>query len=431
MSDTVIKIENLSKHYRLGVIGHGTLYRDLQSWWAKIRKKADPNSLIGVHSKNKNSEWICALNNINLDVKKGEILGVIGSNGSGKSTLLKVLSKVTSPTTGLIKYKGRIASLLEVGTGFHSELTGRENIFLNGAINGMNKREVSKKLDEIVDFAGVERFLDTPVKRYSSGMYVRLGFAVAAHLEPEILIIDEVLAVGDAEFQKKCLGKMKDVAQQGRTVVFVSHNMAAMQTLCNNGVLLNDGEIKFSGNIEDTIIAYKENSQIIFNDIEISKGIFDLKNHPNKQLKNLGVLKALTYCDNKLANTFYPGCSFKFEVEIRNKEDDNNTLFGFIIKTNDNEPIIGINNRHTGDIFTIKKGEIKTLSINLPDFPVYRNGIYWVDFFLGNRNTNYEIIENAFSFEIECFDIYKTANILDPKLNLILNKHATLKLLEK
>jgi lipopolysaccharide transport system ATP-binding protein len=257
MSDTVIKIENLSKHYRLGVIGHGTLYRDLQSWWAKIRKKADPNSLIGVHSKNKNSEWICALNNINLDVKKGEILGVIGSNGSGKSTLLKVLSKVTSPTTGLIKYKGRIASLLEVGTGFHSELTGRENIFLNGAINGMNKREVNKKLDEIVDFSGVEKFLDTPVKRYSSGMYVRLGFAVAAHLDPDILIVDEVLAVGDASFQKKAINKMQDVSEEeGRTVLFVSHNMDSIKQLCTKAILLQDGKIVKTGPTPEVINKY-------------------------------------------------------------------------------------------------------------------------------------------------------------------------------
>ena len=435
MKDVVVKVENLSKRYRIGLKEDtkdtlfGALGSVLKSPFRNLKRL---QKLTHFNNGQQNSDDIIwALKDVSFEVKRGEIIGIIGKNGAGKSTLLKILAQITHPTSGRVELNGRIASLLEVGTGFHPELTGRENIYLNGTILGMTKKEIDRKLDQIIDFSGVEIFLDTPVKRYSSGMRVRLAFAVAAHLEPEILIIDEVLAVGDAEFQKKCLGKMKDVAQQGRTVVFVSHNMAAMQTLCNNGVLLNDGEIKFSGNIEDTIIAYKENSQIIFNDIEISKGIFDLKNHPNKQLKNLGVLKALTYCDNKLANTFYPGCSFKFEVEIRNKEDDNNTLFGFIIKTNDNEPIIGINNRHTGDIFTIKKGEIKTLSINLPDFPVYRNGIYWVDFFLGNRNTNYEIIENAFSFEIECFDIYKTANILDPKLNLILNKHATLKLLEK
>jgi len=289
MSDTVIKIENLSKHYRLGVIGHGTLYRDLQSWWAKIRKKADPNSLIGAHSNNKNSEWICALNNINLDVKKGEVLGVIGSNGAGKSTLLKILSKVTSPTTGLIKYKGRIASLLEVGTGFHSELTGRENIFLNGAINGMNKREVNKKLDEIVDFAGIERFLDTPVKRYSSGMYVRLGFAVAAHLDPDILIVDEVLAVGDASFQKKAINKMEDVSkEEGRTVLFVSHNMDSIKQLCTRSVLLKNGGVLKEGPTNEVVEYYLEQAETEETGPEIN---FKSDVSKDFQILSFGILK--------------------------------------------------------------------------------------------------------------------------------------------
>ncbi|RWX51348.1 ABC-type polysaccharide/polyol phosphate transport system, ATPase component, partial [Candidatus Electrothrix marina] len=219
---TVISIENLWKEYRLGVIGHGTLTKDLQSWWAKVRGKEDPNSQIAPmmagQEKQIDGDHFWALQDVNLEVKEGEILGVIGKNGAGKSTLLKILSRVTAPTKGNIKVKGRIASLLEVGTGFHPELTGRENIFMNGAILGMSKWEIRNKLDEIIDFSGVEDFVDTPVKRYSSGMYVRLAFAVAAHLEPEILIIDEVLAVGDAEFQKKCTGKMKEVSGQGRTV---------------------------------------------------------------------------------------------------------------------------------------------------------------------------------------------------------------------
>lgn len=249
MSDTVIQIEGLWKEYRLGVIGHGTLTRDLQSWWAKLRGKEDPNSkiqpMLAGQEKQIEGDRFWALRDINLEVKEGEILGIIGRNGAGKSTLLKLLSRVTAPTKGQIKIKGRIASLLEVGTGFHPELTGRENIFMNGAILGMSKQEIKNKLDEIIDFSGVEKFIDTPVKRYSSGMYVRLAFAVAAHLEPEILVIDEVLAVGDAEFQKKCLGKMEEASKAGRTVLFVSHHMEMIESLCQRGVMLDSGNIDF------------------------------------------------------------------------------------------------------------------------------------------------------------------------------------------
>ena len=254
---TVIKIENLYKEYRLGVIGHGTLYRDLQSWWAKARGKPDPNSLLGMVNPNQGKNRILALKDINLDIENGEVLGIIGPNGAGKSTLLKILSKVTAPTRGTIKYKGRVSSLLEVGTGFHTELTGRENIYLNGAINGMNKKEVMKKLDEIVDFAGVEQFLDTPVKRYSSGMFVRLGFAVAAHLDPDILVVDEVLAVGDASFQKKAIGKMQDVSKdEGRTVLFVSHNMESIKNLCTRSILLKKGQVINNGPTKTVINSY-------------------------------------------------------------------------------------------------------------------------------------------------------------------------------
>ena len=260
---TVIKIENLYKEYRLGVIGHGTLYRDLQSWWAKLKGKEDPNSLLGGEymGNGKGNNQILALNNINLEIKAGEVLGIIGANGAGKSTLLKILSRVTAPTKGCIKVRGRIASLLEVGTGFHPELTGRENIYLNGAINGMSNSEVSRKLDEIVDFAGVEKFIDTPVKRYSTGMHVRLGFAVAAHLEPEIMVVDEVLAVGDASFQKKALGKMEDVSKEkGRTVLFVSHNMQSIKSLCSRAILLENGEQIFDSGSVDTVNEYLKRS---------------------------------------------------------------------------------------------------------------------------------------------------------------------------
>ncbi len=262
MSGAVIKVENLYKEYRLGTISHGTLYRDLQSWWAKMRGREDPNSVISTvpspDSRNPGNPHFLALRDVSFEVRRGEVLGIIGRNGAGKSTLLKILSEVTSPTRGTVKIKGRIASLLEVGTGFHPELTGRENIYLNGAILGMTKKETTKKFDEIVDFAEVEKFIDTPVKRYSSGMYVRLAFAVAAHLEPEILIVDEVLAVGDAQFQKKCLGKMGEVARGGRTVLFVSHNMEAVLTLCTEGIILISGEIARHGDIRAVVKHYNE-----------------------------------------------------------------------------------------------------------------------------------------------------------------------------
>jgi lipopolysaccharide transport system ATP-binding protein len=248
--NTVIKVNNVGKQYRLGQVGTGTLSHDLNRLWHQIRGKEDPYLQVGEmndRSVKGNSDWVWALKDINFEVKQGEVLGIIGKNGAGKSTLLKILSQVTSPTLGEIKIKGRIASLLEVGTGFHPELTGRENIFLNGAILGMTKAEIKSKLEEIVDFSGVEKYVDTPVKRYSSGMMVRLGFAVAAHLEPEILIVDEVLAVGDAEFQKKCVGKMKDVSGAGRTVLFVSHQMGIINQLCDRAILLKAGTVFADG----------------------------------------------------------------------------------------------------------------------------------------------------------------------------------------
>ena len=290
MSDVVIKVENLSKQYRLGTVGTGTLSHDLNRWWARVRGKPDPtlkvtqtnirdkktttehtenteieetasgsasaNFANSVVKSSSSSDYVWALKDINFEVKQGEVLGIIGKNGAGKSTLLKILSRVTAPTQGTAKLKGRVGSLLEVGVGFHPELTGRENIYLNGAIMGMTKAETAGKLDEIVEFSGCERYIDTPVKRYSSGMKVRLGFAVAAHLDPEILIVDEVLAVGDAEFQKKCLGKMGDVAKEGRTVLFVSHNMHALSFLCPKAMLLEDGTVRGGGPTHEMVREY-------------------------------------------------------------------------------------------------------------------------------------------------------------------------------
>ena len=275
MSNTVISVENLSKAYRLGQIGTGTLTNDLKVWWAKARGKSNP--LLKISQKDygdRNGEEVWALQDVSFRVGQGEVLGIIGRNGSGKSTLLKILSRITAPTSGQVKAKGRIASLLEVGTGFHPELTGRENIYLNGAILGMTKMEVYRKFDEIVAFAEVEKFIDTPVKRYSSGMYVRLAFAVAAHLEPEVLLVDEVLAVGDLEFQKKCLGKMGDVAKQGRTVLFVSHNMAAIQQLCTCCILLDKGGLVIKDNTQKVIGEY-----LIRNSLNTDASTINLENY--------------------------------------------------------------------------------------------------------------------------------------------------------
>ncbi|PHR96414.1 MAG: ABC transporter ATP-binding protein [Leeuwenhoekiella sp.] len=260
MSDIILKAENISKQYRLGTVGSGTLRDDFKRNWAKLRGKEDPFLKVGAvndRSQKSTEDYVWALRDINFEVKQGEVLGIIGKNGAGKSTLLKILSRVTAPTTGVIKSQGRIASLLEVGTGFHPELTGRENIYLNGAILGMTKAEINSKLDEIIEFSGCERYIDTPTKRYSSGMTVRLAFAVAAHLEPEILVVDEVLAVGDAEFQKKAIGKMQDISQgEGRTVLFVSHNMASVQSLCSRAILLQNGLITHSGTVLKIIEEY-------------------------------------------------------------------------------------------------------------------------------------------------------------------------------
>ena len=278
---TAIEFNNISKIYRLGLVSTGTLAHDLKRWWTvNIRGKEDPYLRIGEtndRSTKGESDYVWALKDIDFKVEQGDVVGIIGKNGAGKSTLLKILSKVTAPTTGTIRARGRIGSLLEVGTGFHPEMTGRENIYLNGAILGMTKAEITKKLDEIVDFSGCERYLDTPVKRYSSGMMVRLGFAVAAHLDPEILVVDEVLAVGDAEFQKKAIGKMQDVSKgEGRTVLFVSHNMTAVKNLCHNGVVLNNGKIDFAGRINDVIDFYlngqTERSKIRISEIKERQG---------------------------------------------------------------------------------------------------------------------------------------------------------------
>lgn len=348
MTNIAIKVENLSKAYQLGEIGTGTISRDLERWWARMRGNPDPFLKIGQAndrtSKAEKGEVVWSLKDINFEIEQGQAVGIIGRNGAGKSTLLKILSRVTSPTTGSVKIKGRVASLLEVGTGFHPELTGRENIFLNGAILGMRKAEIKHKFDEIVDFAGVEKYIDTPVKRYSSGMYVRLAFAVAAHLESEILIVDEVLAVGDAEFQKKCLGKMGDVSsKEGRTVLFVSHNMGAVKGLCSKGMLLTKGELQYYENVEVIISNYfkagnkSENTRIFGS--EYKNEIFELRQLTLKAINKTDVYDVLDEFDeiHLITDINLIKEDAKYDITYVLKGENGDPIFTFSHKNGNNQ----------------------------------------------------------------------------------------------
>ena len=314
----VIKTEHLSKEYRLGAIGSGTLRRDLQSWYAKRRGREDPNSIIGRPEYEKGDTFL-ALNDVNIEVKRGERVGIIGVNGAGKSTLLKLLSRVTSPSDGDFAYRGRIASMLEVGTGFHAELTGRENIYINGAILGMNRAEVSKKIDQIIEFSECEKFIDTPVKRYSSGMFVKLAFSVAAHLDAEIMIMDEVLAVGDMRFQKKCLKKMRQLAEEeDRTVLYVSHNMGTIQELCNRCIVLDHGKVIFDGEVDEAIKCYLGGENDEFYSVEYTDNKF--KDNVNVKTLNLEKVKY----NGRTSNIFYPGEEMLLELDWKNLSDIDN-----------------------------------------------------------------------------------------------------------
>lgn len=323
-----IKVEQVYKQYRLGLVGSGTMRDDLEGWWHRIRGKEDPTLKLGEENDRTSlgeTNYVWALKDVNFEVKQGEVLGIIGKNGAGKSTLLKLLSRVTAPTTGHIKVNGRIASLLEVGTGFHPELTGRENIFLNGAIMGMKKHEIARKLDEIVDFAGVERYLETPVKRYSSGMYVRLAFAVAAHLEPEILIVDEVLAVGDAEFQKKCLGKMGDISRsEGRTILFVSHNMDSISRLCDSCLFMKNGRIESRGDTDSIIQEYLRKETSLHS--HFAYGSF--KDAPGNELVRL-VDAAIVDAENVIRSSFYTDECVGVKITFDVLKDTEDLLCGF------------------------------------------------------------------------------------------------------
>lgn len=407
MSNIAIKFENISKQYRLGKIGTGTISHDLNRWWAKFRGKEDPYMKIGeVNRRDTKAEgdYVWALRDINLEVEQGEILGIIGKNGAGKSTLLKLLSRVTAPTTGQILVNGRIASLLEVGTGFHPEMTGRENIFMNGAIMGMTKAEIRRKFDEIVDFAGVEKYIDTPVKRYSSGMTVRLGFAVAAHLEPEILVVDEVLAVGDAEFQKKAIGKMQDVSkEQGRTVLFVSHNMAAVRNLCKKGIVLSDGMKILEDEVNIVVDYYLAETK---SDL-VKQVVIDDKYRPSYCSKDVEILEIELLNELQIATNEPIKIRLKLKVNNFSKKEAR---------------ITGMLNAQSGSRVGLFFSKHFQLPENSKSFDVVvtlnshnlAKGLYYFDFNIGSGDpstglTDFDLVYNTISFEV-IYDDYNNLN---------------------
>lgn len=391
MGKPVISVEHLSKSYRLGQIGTGTFAHDLNVWWAKVRGKPNPLSRIGeADHGNRDGESIWALKDVSFTVEQGEVLGIIGRNGAGKSTLLKILSRVTAPTSGRIRVKGRVASLLEVGTGFHPELTGRENIYLNGAILGMSRREINRKLDEIVDFAEIEKFIDTPVKRYSSGMYVRLAFAVAAHLEPEILVVDEVLAVGDAEFQKKCLGKMGDVASQGKTVLFVSHNMAAIRMLCSKSILLEGGEVKTIGNTQDIIATYLESTTRL---LKNEYSLYELSRNGD-----LGKSFRLTHIKFNGGQPVLHGEPLSIELEYETDKDWNAIAIGIGFNSMEGIRILSFDSDLIEIPFSIVAGAGQ-VSMNIDELCL-QPGIYFLDIAARYGKTSLDYLPACFQVEV-------------------------------
>jgi lipopolysaccharide transport system ATP-binding protein len=422
MPDTVISVEHLSKAYRLGQIGTGTLTNDLNVWWARVRGKPNPLLKIGQQDRSvrpsssggpsstksdgrstvrqgplrptKNEQdTIWALKDVSFEVKMGEVLGIIGRNGAGKSTLLKIITGVTAPTSGQIKAKGRVASLLEVGTGFHPELTGRENTYLNGAILGMTKAEVTRKFDEIVAFSEVEQFIDTPVKRYSSGMYVRLAFAVAAHLEPEILLVDEVLAVGDAEFQKKCLGKMGDIAEHGRTVLFVSHNMTAVRNLCGRVLLLGHGGVTLEGDAASVVAGYIGQGLASGADIDFSR----LAHSGSGEAKIVGA--RLTDVHGEPASQFYMDDGMAVRLSIEAAAPGLKLTHAVEILDSEGLPIY-----HFWDIDEQEKavasGSRREVVAYLPALELYPGG-YSITLWIGRKGTRIDRVENCLSFSVK------------------------------
>ena len=390
-----IQATNLSKKYRLGTIGMTSLREDLSRWWNRNKNeivKNDSNQAGIENSRMINDHEFWALHDLNFEIPQGEVVGLIGANGSGKSTLLKILSRITEPSQGEVKVRGKVASLLEVGTGFHAELTGRENIYVNGAILGMTRKEVDKKFDEIVDFAGVTDFIDTPIKRYSSGMTVRLGFAVAAHLDPDILIVDEVLAVGDAAFQKKCIGKMQSISSSGRTIIFVSHNMASVEALCTHGHMLEKGKLVKSGPINETISYYL--SKLDHNAAQQS--LEDKKREGSGEIKVRSI--RMLNSENQEIQTIPCGKVVSFEFQFqKNKEINGIPTFGVSVISSKGINVTWLNHKLTDQEIDLNKTEklifeIKRLSL--------APGSYYLTTFIGNNGSPVDWITKAFQFEV-------------------------------
>ena len=409
MSDIAIKFENISKQYRLGSIGTGTISHDLNRWWTmNIRGQEDPNLKVGQindRSSKALGSYVWALKDIDYEVKQGEILGIIGKNGAGKSTLLKILSRVTTPTTGRILAKGRIASLLEVGTGFHPEMTGRENIYMNGSIMGMHKSEITRKLDEIIDFAGVEKYIDTPVKRYSSGMTVRLGFAIAAHLEPEILVVDEVLAVGDAEFQKKAIGKMQDVSKgEGRTVLFVSHNMGAIKELCTTAFLLKNGQLSYSGKAPDVVREYLSSPVRISSQNDFQNDYSSRRGNGEARFTQITINNDALFVD--------PSEEIGVKVKIVVNENISELDFGMMVKGPLHDDAIANTGIHRLSQDLIEAGSNIEFELTLKS-NTFRTGLFPLYIWLGRKA---EMAEENYPFDI-----------IDSVYHLNLNSNKTVK----
>ena len=417
---TAIEFENISKQYRLGLVSTGTLSHDLNRFWqTKILRREDPYLKVGEtndRASKGNSDYVWALKDINFKVEQGDVVGIIGRNGAGKSTLLKLLSRVTAPTTGIIRAKGRIASLLEVGTGFHPEMTGRENIYMNGAIMGMTRAEISRKLDEIVDFSGCERYLDTPVKRYSSGMTVRLGFAIAAHLEPEILVVDEVLAVGDAEFQKKAIGKMQDVSKgEGRTVLFVSHNMGAVKNLCKTGILMDQGTIRNTGNVDEIVNEYLTANQTL--------STSDLSSFKERSGNGIIKIKKLEYKNSsgETTNTFKVGDELYIKINFEAEKSLDGISESFIdigINNEKNERVAWLSSKIFKKQLDYSKGELK---IKIPQM-MLNQGCYDVNLHCATNFGLSDWMKNIGHFEVVFGDFFKTGIVVpDSQGSSILN----------
>ena len=405
----IIKINNLYKEYKIGKVGSGTLYRDLQSLSAKLRGKEDPNSLLGINTSNNKIKSFFALENLNLEIERGSVVGIVGRNGAGKSTLLKIISKITSPTKGTIDIYGKVASLLEVGTGFHPELTGEENIYLNGSINGMTIREVKKSFDSIVDFAGIDKLLRTPVKRYSSGMIVRLGFSVAAHLNSEILIIDEVLSVGDVHFRKKAEKKLEEkISKEGKTILYVSHNMESIKKLCNKAALLDKGQLKLFSNVDDVLKKYLSNSQEL-----IFKNRIHLKQHSEEKIQILEFF--ITDDQNEAGYEFDRTKSFKINIIYKINDLIENNFVGFNIHTNTNHnniqpdtPVMQWSERHykklkmdNNDI--IKKNGIYHVKIDIPGY-ILTQGQYYLTVYIKNLYNFVDTPKEKLFFKLYDYD---------------------------